>query len=195
MDSSGVFHNLLYSWETSIQNFRREGVAVGTPHFKFVLDPPSSSKYTLDEQCTVISSIPNNHYWNEGTHAHVGYNRMLSVRDITGKYQPASLRNLIMMNHRESNYHYIFKLVDKFRNPESAKSIEAISGNNNPITETDHLESNVVNNTTPRTIRPRRKPLTEQDIISNLRHVNPRFLLKNRASEDSLYDQYRTPPD
>ncbi|CAC5418009.1 unnamed protein product [Mytilus coruscus] len=120
IEASGVFHPILHTWENTIQNYRSKGVPVENPEFKFIFDPPSSSKYTLYDQCKIISCLPNDHYWNEGTHAHVGYGRMLSVRDSTEKYKPASLRNLILYHHRESNYSAIFRLVDKFQNPESS---------------------------------------------------------------------------
>lgn len=188
LDSLGVFHPLLHVWENSIQHFRTDGVPAHIPQFKSLFDPPHSSLYTWHEQCKMISSIPNDHYWNEGTHAHVGYNRMLSVRDSSGKYKPASLRNLILMHHRESNHHCIFQLVNKFRNPEVTSSNLTINIEPNINQSEDNLEEN----RTHRSYRARRKALTEEDILRNILFINPHFSAENRASENSLYDQYRT---
>lgn len=187
LEASGVFHPILHIWENTIHNYRSKGVPVENPEFKFIFDPPSSSKYTLYDQCKIISCLPNDHYWNEGTHAHVGYGRMLSIRDSTEKYKPASLRNLILYHHRESNYSAIFRLVDKFRNPESSPANSRQNINDDNINIGENMQ-----NSTPRQVRPKRKALNEEDILRNLRTVNPLFTTHNRASDNSLYEKYKT---
>ena len=189
MESLGVFHSMLNHWENSLQHFRTDGITSDLPEFAVLFDPPTSSKYTWHEQCRTISCMPNNHYWQEGDHAHVGFSRMLSVRDSTGKYKPTSLRNLVLFHHRESNYQAIFNLINKFRNPESSSSSITVDKSEPNL---NHPADDIIIMPRQRSIRPKRKPLTEEDILRNIRQVNPHFTAQNRASESSLFDQYKT---
>ncbi|CAC5384603.1 unnamed protein product [Mytilus coruscus] len=71
----------------------------------------------------------------------------------------------------------------------------------NPATETSAIQS-TVNQTSnytdvsqpeeQRSVRTRRKALTEEDILRNLTILNPDFIEENRSTENSLYQQYKT---
>ena len=65
---------------------------------------PAVGELSLFDQCRMISSLSNFHYWEAKESSNVGFNRMLSVRDPSSKYKPASPRNKILLAVRENNY-------------------------------------------------------------------------------------------
>ncbi|XP_076089236.1 uncharacterized protein LOC143059604 isoform X1 [Mytilus galloprovincialis] len=186
-EATGAFRSTSHTWENSFQQYRVNGVPQHPPEFSSLLDAPRSSHFTWHEKCMIISAIPNNHYWDELDQAHVGYTRMLSVRDEVGKKKPASLRNLILLHCRDKDFGTIYQLVERYKNP---------------ATETSAIQSCSVNQTSnhtevsqpeeQRSVKTRRKALTEEDILRNLTILNPDFIEENRSTENSLYQQYKT---
>ncbi len=126
-----------------------------------------------------MSAIRNNHYWAERGQAHIGYSRMLSVRDEVGKKNPASLRNLILFHYRENNSSAINDFVKKFRSP-----IEYLP---EPVQPSTSRNTNTVTNNQPdiptedNPVRSRkRRALTEEDILRNINIMNPTLIAENR---------------
>lgn len=179
METSGSFQPVVFRWESALQNFRTHGKEVEPISFDSLFNKPNSFHLSDHEQCLLISSIPNNHYYNQGDQSHVGYARMLSVRDITGKYRPASLRNLVLCNYREGKLGQIYSLVNKYYNPMDSSSFE------NPVNEIQHCSPRHI------TTGSRHKVLSEEDVLRNLQYINPKFTTRNRASDNTLYDTYK----
>ncbi|CAC5381635.1 unnamed protein product [Mytilus coruscus] len=185
-DATGTFRSASHTWENSFQQYRVNGVPQHPPEFSSLLDTPRSSHFTWHEKCMIISAFPNNHYWDEVDQAHVGYARMLSVRDEIGKKKPASLRNLILLHCRDKDFGTIYQLVKRYKNPATETSA---------IQSTVNQFSNYTDVSQPeeqRSVRTRRKALTEEDILRNLTILNPDFIEENRSTENSLYQQYKT---
>ncbi|CAC5373128.1 unnamed protein product [Mytilus coruscus] len=150
------------------------------------INTPRSSHFTWHEKCMIISAIPNNHYWDEADQAHVGYVRMLSVRDVVGKQKPASLRNLTLLHCRDKDFGTIYQLVKRYKNPATETSaIQSTVNQTSNYTDVSQPEEQ-------RSARTRRKALTEEDILRNLTILNPDFIEENRSTENSLYQQYKT---
>ncbi|CAC5383425.1 unnamed protein product [Mytilus coruscus] len=185
-DATGAFRSASHTWENSFQQYRVNGVPQHPPEFSSLLDTPRSSHFTWHEKCMIISAIPNNHYWDEVDQAHVGYARMLSVRDEVGKKKPASLRNLILLHCRDKYFGTIYQLVKRYKNPATETSaIQSTVNQTSNYTDVSQPEEQ-------RSVRTRRKALTEEDILRNLTILNPDFIEENRSTENSLYQQYKT---
>lgn len=185
-EATGAFRSTSHTWENSFQQYRVNGVPQHPPEFSSLLDAPRSSHFTWHEKCMIISAIPNNHYWDEVDQAHVGYARMLSVRDEVGKKKPASLRNLILLHCRDKDFGTIYQLVKRYKNPATETSaIQSSVNQTSNHTEVSQPEEQ-------RSVRTRRKALTEEDILRNLTILNPDFIEENRSTENSLYQQYKT---
>ncbi|CAC5406280.1 unnamed protein product [Mytilus coruscus] len=185
-DATGAFRSASHTWEISFQQYRVNGVPQHPPEFSSLLDTPRSSHFTWHEKCMIISAIPNNHYWDEVDQAHVGYARMLSVRDEVGKKKPASLRNLILLHSRDKDFGTIYQLVKRYKNPATETSaIQSTVNQTSNYTDVSQPEEQ-------RSVRTRRKALTEEDILRNLTILNPDFIEENRSTENSLYQQYKT---
>ena len=127
LNCTGAFQNMSGEWEALLQGYRMEGVESTFPCTEDLLRPPTD-QLTLHDQCKLVSALSNFHYWEiteEKSKSSVGFSRMLSIRDPSGKYKPASPRNRILLALRENNYADARVVFQKFLNYDNADPCES----------------------------------------------------------------------
>ena len=170
-------------WEALLQGYRMEGVECTFPSTEDLLKPPTD-QITLHDQCKLISALSNFHCWEVMEEkSTVGFSRMLSTRDPTGKYKPASPRNKILLALRENNYADVRAVFQKFLNYNNADFHES------QLPMTTNLTEPVQGPSKRRGRQIRR--LTIADILQNIGHLNPSFTTENQAQGQESYETFK----
>lgn len=187
MDCSGILHNYFSTWESSTQSFRcRSHSHIVSSNWEVLKTPLENTNLNWDQKCQLLNIIPNYHYWKEGFPSHVGISQMLSVTDLTGRYKPVSPRNAILFSFRYGDFGAVYKIFKTLMKPtESGESIDMQTPPDVDLQTVKRRKTNG-NSTTHRTTA-----LTEDDILRNIRIIDPKFTTSNRATDVTSYTYYK----